>query len=213
MALHYDGEDVKIHKVLMGNVNNNGYLLVCPVTNESIIIDTPFEPEKLLAVAKDTTVKAILITHNHYDHIDGLESIRAATGAPVGAHSAGAEELPGALDLNISDGYTVTAGTVTVTALHTPGHTPGATCYLAGRHLFTGDTLFPGGPGATRTPEALHQSIRSITSKLLVLPEDTAVYPGHGDDTTIGKAQEEYKVFASRPHPPDLCGDVVWLSS
>ena len=212
MALHYDGEDVKIHKVLMGDIGNNGYLLVCPVTNESIIIDTPFEPEKLLAVVKDTTVKAILITHNHYDHIDGLETIRAATGAPVGAHSAGAEELPGGLDLNISDGDTVTAGTVTVTVLHTPGHTPGAICYLTGRHLFTGDTLFPGGPGATRTPEALQQSIRSITSKLLVLPEDTVVYPGHGDDTTIGKAHEEYKVFASRSHPPDLCGDVEWLS-
>lgn len=213
MTLHYDGEDIRLHKVLMGHVNNNGYLLVCPATNESIIIDTPFEPEKLLAVAKNTSVKAILITHNHYDHIDGLETIRAATGAPVGAHSAGAEELPIALDLSLTDGDTVTAGTVTITALHTPGHTPGATCYLTGKHLFTGDTLFPGGPGATRTPETLQESLQSITSKLLVLPEHTVVYPGHGDDTTIGKAKEEYAVFASRPHPPDLCGNVEWLSS
>jgi glyoxylase-like metal-dependent hydrolase (beta-lactamase superfamily II) len=97
--------------------------------------------------------------------------------------------------------------------LDTPGHTEGAACYLIGKHLFSGDTLFPGGPGKTRSPEALHQVIESITAKLLTLPDDTAVYPGHGDDTTIGEARQQYEVFASRAHPDDLCGDVTWLGS
>ncbi len=212
MTLHYDGE-IRVHKVLMGDYGNNGYLLVSPETNESIIIDTPGEPEKLLAVAKETTVKAILITHRHQDHLVGFAAIRSAIGAPVGIHSADAEVLPSPPELLLSDGNTVTAGSITVTVLHTPGHTPGSVCYLSGGHLFSGDTLFPGGPGRTRTPENLQEEIESITTKLLALPTDTAVYPGHGDDTTIGKAQEEYQAFASRPHPADLCGDVEWLTS
>ena len=212
MTLHYDGES-RIHKVLMGDFGNNGYLLVSPQTNESLIIDTPAEPEKLLAVAKETTVRAILITHNHFDHLTGLEAIRKATGAPVGIYHAQTDDLLGPSDLPLSDGDVVNAGTISVTVLHTPGHTLGAVCYLTGKHLFSGDTLFPGGPGNTRTPEDLRQEIESITSRLLVLPPDTAVYPGHGADTTIGKAVEEYQVFASRSHPPDLCGDVLWLSS
>ena len=77
-------------------------------------------------------------------------------------------------------------------------------------HLFSGDTLFPGGPGKTQTPEALRQVIESITGRLLTLPDETAVYPGHGADTTIGAAKEEYADFAGRPHAPDLCGDVLW---
>ena len=79
--------------------------------------------------------------------------------------------------------------------------------------MFSGDTLFPGGPGKSRSPEAFKKEIDSITRKLLVLPDDTAVYPGHGDDTTIGEARQEYQVFASKQHPDDLCGDVAWLET
>jgi glyoxylase-like metal-dependent hydrolase (beta-lactamase superfamily II) len=104
-------------------------------------------------------------------------------------------------------------GKRSIQALSTPGHTPGSTCFLVGNHLFSGDTLFPGGPGKSRSPQAFRQEIDSITSKLLVLPDETAVYPGHGDDTTIGNARAEYQLFASRPHPDDLHGDVSWLES
>jgi len=102
---------------------------------------------------------------------------------------------------------------VKLQVLHTPGHTDGASCFLIGKHLFSGDTLFPGGPGKTRSPEALLQVIDSITRKLLVLPDDTTVYPGHGDDTTIGEARRQYQEFASREHPADLFGDINWLES
>ena len=211
MTLHYS-EEVLIHKIPMGDYDNNGYVLVCPKTNESIVIDTPGEPEKIMAVARGTTVKAILITHTHMDHLVGFETIRSQLGAPVGVHGAEAGNLPTSADFHLADGDMVTAGTVTLKVIHTPGHTPGAVCFLIGTHLFSGDTLFPGGPGHTRKPEDLLQIIESITGKLLVLPQETVVYPGHGDDTTIGKAQNEYAVFASRSHSPELCGDVLWLS-
>ncbi|HLB28995.1 MAG TPA: MBL fold metallo-hydrolase, partial [Dehalococcoidia bacterium] len=92
----------------------------------------------------------------------------------------------------------------------TPGHTPGSLCFSYGRHLIAGDTLFPGGPGHSDSPQDLRQEIDSIVSKLYVLPDNTIVCPGHGPNTTIGRSRAEYAVFASRPHPPDLCGDVLW---
>jgi hydroxyacylglutathione hydrolase len=100
-----------------------------------------------------------------------------------------------------------------VRVIHTPGHTPGSICLLVGGALLTGDTLFPGGPGRTRDPQALAQLIDSITTRLHVLPPETLVLPGHGDTTTIGVSREEYAVFASKSHQADLAGDVLWLES
>jgi len=102
---------------------------------------------------------------------------------------------------------------VSLRVLHTPGHTPGSLCLLFGKHLFSGDTLFPGGPGKTGTPAAFEQIVNSITEKLFVLPDETLVYPGHGEDTILGKEKQAFAVFSSRPSNPGLCGDVLWLSS
>ena len=98
-------------------------------------------------------------------------------------------------------------------AIHTPGHTPGSTCFLVDDRLISGDTLFPGGPGRTSTNADLQQSIQSITSKLFELPDDTVIHPGHGDDGRIGDSKRESAVFASKQHPADLCGDVNWEES
>ena len=212
MPLHYDGE-VRVVKVNMGPYNNNGYLLICPHTGECVIIDAPDESEKLLNELGGGPIKAILITHGHHDHFLGLAKIKGSTGAPVGVHSKDASMLPQPHDFLLDDGDVMQVGTVELRVMHTPGHTPGAVCLLTGQHLFTGDTLFPGGPGSTSSPQALHQEIESITQKLMVLPDKVAVYPGHGADTTISKAKEEYQVFAANSHPPDLCGDVEWLKS
>jgi glyoxylase-like metal-dependent hydrolase (beta-lactamase superfamily II) len=114
------------------------------------------------------------------------------------------------IDRPIEDGDEIAAGNGSIRALHTPGHTPGSTCYVAGRILFSGDVLFPGGPGRTQRPADLQQSIKSIKERLFALPDETIVLPGHGDDTTIGESKREYAVFASREHPPDLAGDVTW---
>ena len=212
MPLHYDGE-IRITKINMGPYNNNGYIVVCPETNEGVIIDTPAEPEKLLDQIGDTKIRAVLITHKHQDHLLGFQEITAAVDAPVGVGANDADGLPRSPDMELQDGGVVRFGNRAIQVLDTPGHTDGAACFLIGKHLFSGDTLFPGGPGKSRSPEAFHQVVDSITRKLLVLSDDTAVYPGHGDDTTIGEARQQYQTFASRPHPEDLCGDVSWLES
>ena len=211
MPLHYDAE-VKITKINMGPYNNNGYIVICPDTNEGIIIDTPAEPEKLLGAIGDVQIKSILITHKHQDHLLGFDEITGAVQVPVGIGTDDADGLPSPPQIDLKDGMVIKFGNQEMTVLDTPGHTEGATCFLIGKHLFSGDTLFPGGPGKTRSPEAFQQVVDSITKKLLVLPDDTAVYPGHGDDTTIGKAREEYQGLASKPHSPDLFGEVTWNS-
>ncbi len=212
MPLHYDG-DVRITKINMGPINNNGYIIVCPETNEGVIIDTPAEPEKILNAIGDVKIKSILITHRHQDHLAGFDQITGSVDAPVGIGVEDVSALPRPPELELKDGDVVKFGNRELQVLATPGHTDGARCFLFGHHLFSGDTLFPGGPGRTGSPEALRQIIDSITRKLLVLPDETAVYPGHGDDTTIGEARQEYQSFASRSHPADLQGDVSWLGT
>jgi hydroxyacylglutathione hydrolase len=210
MPLHYDGE-VTITKINMGPYNNNGYIVVCPETNEGVIIDTPAEPEKLLDQLGNVQIKAIIITHGHQDHLLGFNEIKGKVGAPVAIGAGDADRLPNPPEIDVKDGSVIKFGNLEMQALSTPGHTDGSTCFLLGKHLFSGDTLFPGGPGKSRSPEAFRQEVDSITRKLLALPDDTAVYPGHGDDTTIGQARQEYQIFASRPHPDNLYGDVTWL--
>ena len=212
MPLFSDGE-VWVFKTTCGPFDNNAYVLVCPQTNESIIIDAPMGPGEALAEAEGTQVKVILITHNHQDHLAGLQEMTEATGAPVACHEDDASTLPVAPSSFVNDGDTITAGTIELKVMHTPGHTPGSVCYLVGKHLFSGDTLFPGGPGRSRTPENLQQIISNITEKLFALPDDTDVLPGHGAEGVLGASKAEYSVFAGKSHPADLCGDVLWLES
>lgn len=214
MPLHYEG-NVSIHKIPgMTKFDNNGYLVICPSTLDCIVIDAPGEPEKLLKEVEGFNVKSILITHGHSDHIAGLKEIKEFTGALVGIGGPDAHNiLPDEPDFYLTDQQEIQFGKHKLIALFTPGHTPGATCFFVETHLFSGDTLFPGGPGGTRSPEAFTQVVDSIKSKLLVLPEETVVCPGHGLDTTIKTAKEEYHSFTSRYHPDDLHGTVTWLHS
>ena len=212
MALHYDGE-VRIVKVNMGPYMNNGYIVSCPDTNEGILIDTPAEPELLLNEVGDVNIKAILITHNHQDHLLGFNEITSSLDAPVGITTADKGPLPKAPEMELSDGQVISFGNQELRVLTTPGHTDGASCFLVGKHLFSGDTLFPGGPGKSRSPEALQQLLESIQSKLLTLSDDVAVYPGHGDDTTIAEARRRHAVYSSKSRPAGQFGDVDWLAS
>ena len=213
MPPHFQDATITIHKIKCGPYDNNAYLLVCPETNESILIDTPQDPAALIQVARQTQVKAIVITHNHADHIQGFSEVTTAITAPVGIGEQDAGALPTRPAILLKDGDTITAGTLNLLAMATPGHTPGSICLSIGSHLFSGDTLFPNGPGRTRTPENLKQIIESITTSLFVLADETSIYPGHGDDGTLKTERDKYQVFSSREHPNDLCGDVDWLES
>ncbi len=214
MPVHYEDDKIRVVKVGgMGPIDNNSYILSCRQTGEGVIIDAPEEPEKLLREVGDVKVKAIIITHRHGDHTAGLREMKDQTKAPVASHPEDASELPLSADFQLKDGDVYDIGKVQLTAMHTPGHTPGALCLHIGNRLFTGDTLFPGGPGRTHSAEAFRQVKDSISNKLLALSDDTVVYPGHGNDTTIGKSREEISVFDSKSHPNDLHGDVDWAKS
>ena len=205
--------EVEIRVQLLPPYDNNCYVLVSPDTKESIIVDAPSDPDRILELAHDTTVRYVVITHNHADHWGALKELKERLQTQVAAHQADAQALPIPLDLPLKDSDVLRIGGTEVSVIHTPGHTPGSICLLVGKHLITGDTLFPNGPGHSRTPDNLRQMIASITSKLFVLPDDTRVYPGHGAGTVLGPEKQNYGVFASKPHDPNLAGDVTWTDS
>jgi glyoxylase-like metal-dependent hydrolase (beta-lactamase superfamily II) len=197
----------------LGPYANNAYVVTDLESNASVIVDMPAESEAVLEAVRGTRVERILVTHHHFDHWGAYDAVKAATGAPVYVHEAEVNVPEERVDGRVRDGEEVPVGGSALQVIHTPGHTPGSMCLLLGPWLVTGDTLFPGGPGRTQRPDDLRQIVRSITQRLYVLPDDTIVLPGHGDTTTLGRSREEYAVFASKPHPDDLCGDVLWLSS
>src|SRR3970040_1440470 len=194
---------------------NNIYLVIDRATNEAAFIDAPGEPEASIEVARSAGVRPskILLTHSHMDHTASIEGLKREFGCQL---VAGAQETnlgEGQGDVAIDHGQEVTVGNIAFRAVHVPGHTPGSTTFVYGKHAFVGDTLFPGGPGRTGSNANLQQELQSITTRLYALPDETVIYPGHGDRTTIGASKGEYADFAARDHDPDLHGDVLWATS
>jgi hydroxyacylglutathione hydrolase len=208
-----DGRLLLIKVGPLGQFSNNAYVIADSVTNDAVVIDAPAESEQAVAAAKGLNVRRIIVTHRHQDHWGGIDQLLAGIDAPVYAHEADREPYASYVKGTLADGDEVEVGSLKLRVIHTPGHTPGSICLRLGEHLIAGDTLFPGGPGRTRTPELLAQEIESITTRLHTLPEGLHVYPGHGANTTIGESKAEYAVFADKPHDPNLSGDVLWLKS
>lgn len=185
MEQHYEGPDVIVRKLRVGDMENNTYILEDPGTHDALLIDGCFESDKILAGAEGANIIAILQTHGHFDHVQALPALKDALGVPVFAHAG--DDYPVEVDRFLSEGEEVAFGDRSLTVVHTPGHSPGSICFSMEGHLISGDTLFPGGPGNTfGDREAFGQIIDSVRDKLFVLPSGTRVYPGHGEDTTIG---------------------------
>ncbi len=208
-----EDQAMQIDRLTLGPYATNAYIVVCRKTQESLVVDVPAEAERIQSHLQGTQPRFLLLTHDHPDHIGALSSLRRALKIPLAAHPDSAGRLLTPPEIPVKDGDRLTLGRLSLRVLHTPGHTAGSLCFLIGKYLLAGDTLFPGGPGHTSSPEALRNILSSITEKLFLLPDETVVLPGHGPETTVGRAKEEYAVFASKEHPSGLCGDVLWLSS
>ena len=202
---------LRIRSLQLGSYGTNGYVVACAATGKTVLIDAPGQAGDILTALSGATVEHILITHGHGDHLEALAGVKAALRVPVAAHAGDSFRLPGEPDRLLKDGDTVEVGQVVLRVIHTPGHTPGSICLYTEGHLFSGDTLFPNGPGRTGSPQAFRQVVDSIVKRLFVLPDDTAVYPGHGEGTVLGREKELFAAFSRRPADPDLCGDVLWV--
>jgi glyoxylase-like metal-dependent hydrolase (beta-lactamase superfamily II) len=198
--MHYEDSQAEIHKVSVGPMDNNVYILRCKQTGESVLLDAANEHEKLLELCRRLEVRQVLETHGHWDHIQAVPQVRDA-GYEVGITAADASMLP-SYDFVLEDGSVIAVGRLRLHTILTPGHTAGSMCFrLEGSPVvFSGDTLFPGGPGATKFPGGDFSTIiRSIEDRLFsTLGADTIVMPGHGTDTTIGSESPHLQEWIDR---------------
>jgi glyoxylase-like metal-dependent hydrolase (beta-lactamase superfamily II) len=192
MTLHWSDEKAEIHKVVVGPYENNVFVLRCTETGDAVLLDAANEHERLLELCQALGVRQVLETHGHWDHIQAVPAVRDA-GYRVAVTADDAAMLPSYDDI-LEDESVIEVGRLRLRTIATPGHTPGSMCFkLEGAPiLFSGDTLFPGGPGNTEGDATRFATIiEQVDRKLFTLPPDTIVLPGHGNDTTVG---------AERPH-------------
>ena len=198
-TLHFDDEQAEIHKVVVGPMDNNVFVLRCKQTGDAVLIDAANEHERLLELCTNLGVRKVLETHGHWDHIQAVPAVRDA-GYDVGVTAEDAAMLD-SYDFVLEDESVIEVGRLRLHLIHTPGHTPGSICFrLEGSPVvFAGDTLFPGGPGNTTFEGGDFPTIiASIDRRLFTLPGDTIVLPGHGDDTTIERERPHLQEWIDR---------------
>ncbi|MDU8998230.1 MBL fold metallo-hydrolase [Streptomyces mirabilis] len=189
-------QNLMISKVAVGPMDNNAYLLRCRATDEQLLIDAANDAGTLLTLIGDDGIASVVTTHQHGDHWQALAEVVVATGARTYAGRDDAEGIPVPTDVLVGDGDTIRVGRVELTARHLVGHTPGSIALVyddphGHPHVFTGDCLFPGGPGRTTRPEDFQSLMSGLEEKVFSLSDEAWIYPGHGNDSTIG---------AERPH-------------
>ena len=200
-TLHYFDHNLEIHKVVVGPYANNVFVLRCKHTGEAVLIDAADEHDLLLELCIATGVRRVLETHGHHDHIQAIPAMREA-GYEVAVANADAGMLKDVgYDVFIEDTQIIEVGKIRVEAIHNPGHTPGSVSFkvIDAPLLFSGDTLFPGGPGATHFPgSSFEQIIKSIDQRLFTYSPDTVVLPGHGTNTTIAQERPHLQEWIDR---------------
>lgn len=190
----------------------NTYLIVCEETGASAIVDPGADADVILENASDTKIEKILLTHAHGDHVGAQGEVKAATNAPIYLHPADAEAFSVSYDIPLADGDVISVGNLHLKAIHTPGHTPGATCFdLGDGRVVVGDALFVGGPGATKDPETFTLTMSNMQKVFFTWPDDTLFYPGHGPSGRVGNERQDFEAFVKRGWSDDLCGDVTWV--
>lgn len=191
--------DLIVTKVSVGPMDNNAYVLRCRDSGEELLVDAANDVERLLAVCGEGPLVRVVTTHRHADHWQALAQVVAATGARTVAHAADAPAIPVLTDELVRDGDVVAFGEIRLEVVHLVGHTPGSVALVyddptGPPHLWTGDSLFPGGVGRTTSAQDFRSLLGDVEAKLFErFPDETWVYPGHGDDTTLGR---------ERPHLP-----------
>ena len=198
-TLHWQDEQAEVHKIVVGPFENNVFVLRDKATGEAVLLDAANEHERLLQLCRGLGVTRVLETHGHWDHIQAVPEVREA-GYKVSVTAGDAGMLPSYDDL-LEDDDVIQVGRLRLHTILTPGHTPGSMCFQVEGSplLFSGDTLFPGGPGNTeKDPVRFERIIRSIEERLFPLPADTLVLPGHGADTTIGAERPQLQAWVDR---------------
>ena len=199
--LHYEDAQAVIHKVVVGPYDNNVFVLRCKATGEAVMLDAANEHELLLELCRDLKVTKVLETHGHWDHVQSVPAVRAA-GIDVGIASGDHFLINETYDFVINDDDVYQVGKLKLHTISTPGHTPGSMCFLLDGSpiLFTGDTLFPGGAGNTKSEYGnFTQILESIESRLFrKIAAETLVLPGHGDGTTLATEMPHLDEWAAR---------------
>jgi len=191
---------LEVKRLVVGPLATNCY--VAAAGEAAVVIDPGAEGSKVVEAARGLDVRAVLVTHGHYDHVEAVEAVIAATGAPFMAPKADAALVARGVDAETArllvNGDYLDFGSFALDVIATPGHTPGSCCFYAPGHLFAGDTLFAGGVGRTDLAGGSGDELfASIRERIFTLPDDTVVYPGHGEITTVGREKDTNPFFGS----------------
>jgi len=188
----------------------NTYALICPETNQSVLIDPGGDPDILMEMLGDSEPVAILLTHSHEDHVMALDEMKEKLGVPVVAHP-GEHAEPIEADIWLEGGQTFGFGKQVLTAVHTPGHIGDQICFLpqGSNHYVVGDTIFEGGPGRTWSAEGFEETLRTLKNIVLAWDDDVICYPGHGPSFRLGDVRAQVEGFVERDHGA-FFGDAEW---